>query len=97
MLLKRECGNCRFMRGAYTQPPITEGGQPFEAGFCHKTVPTMSADLQSASHRPIKLIGWCGEHERLLPWWERAFYWSIGFIIGSAVLHAIGRIVLNSH
>lgn len=58
----RKCGNCRFMRAPYTVPPNLEGGTAgYQAGWCHRHPPIMSQDLQSASHRPVKLAGWCGE------------------------------------
>jgi hypothetical protein len=57
------------MRGAYTQPHPQEGQPPIEAGFCHKTPPTVSADLSSASHRPVRLVGWCGEWRWKLSRW----------------------------
>lgn len=67
----QNCGNCRFIRAPYIVSSPREGGEPVRAGYCHRTLPVMSMDLQTASHRPVKLAGWCGEWRfSVRAWWR---------------------------
>lgn len=61
------------MRGAHDVPPNAEAGiAGYKAGYCHRTPPVMAPELHRASHRPVRLIGWCGEWRFSLRAWWRA-------------------------
>ena len=60
------CDNCRFLRGRNTAAQIPEG-------YCHRLPPAM-LPTGFATHRPVALVGWCGEHRWSLAGIVRALF-----------------------
>jgi len=85
------CKTCRYMRGPYEVPSGGPMGEGFAAGWCHRTPPTLSQDLQSASHRPTRLVGWCGEYRWRAPWWFWPLILSLALLAGWVVGNLVGK------
>lgn len=99
---KRTCGNCRFMAGRHHRPAQilpdgTQISEAVDAGWCHRSLPTMSADLSTASHRPVNLEHWCGEWRWNVPWWVRVPFWGVMTLFAGWAIGTVMRIMLNSH
>lgn len=81
------CKTCRYMRGPYEVPanPQISVSEGYRAGWCHRTVPELSPDLKTSSHRTVRLTGWCGEYRWRSPWW----FWPLVALVAVGVLSVL--------